>query len=454
VAAARWRRRSWTPLDWTVERHVSHLEGGVVTASAEEIFAELSQEMGAGRVNDPYPVFAERRRTTPVGVGDVMSEFGVPSMAASVGDGRPLFTFYRYSDVVGALRDADTYSNSLINEVFEPFVGRTVLGMDGEEHRIHRGLYLPAFTRRLVEMWQESVMRPVARELAADLAARPEKRANLVEFALRFTVQMIYQIIGLPEDDEIYERFARNALTVNLASMGVRTDPEETKRANERARAAGQDTYETLCEVVRLKRETGADGDDLICRVMRSEFEGTTMTDEQVATFIRSTLTPASETTTRSWLNVMLLLLQRPDVLEELRNDRSLILRAIDEGMRFEPTAVAIGRNTVKDTVVRGVEIPAGSGVTLVMASANRDEEAFENPDVFDIHAVRLKPTLVFGHGPHICPGMNTARMEMRETIDALLDALPHLRLDPDVEPPAVTGLMMRSANPLHVVWG
>ena len=423
--------------------------------TSEDVFAELSEGMGAGLMGDPYPIFAERRRTSPIMVGDIMSEeFGLPAMAASMDGSRPMFTFFRYDDVVAALRDPETFSSSVINEVFEPIVGRTVLGMDGEEHRKRRGLYMPAFTRRLVEMWQERVMRPVARSMVQRVAASPDKRANLVDLALRYPVRMIYQIIGLPPDEELYDEFARGALMVGMASQGLNpADPEENERVRARALAVAQETYEKILEIVCAKRAAGTDGDDLISRLLRVEFEGEHMGDEEVARFIRTLLTPASETTTRSWLNVMTLLLHRPEVLEEVRNDRSLILPAIDEGMRVEPVAVVLGRITTREVEVRGVKIPAKAGITLVTGSANRDEEVFERADEFDLHRESAKATLVFGHGPHLCPGMNTARMEMREAIDALLDELPDLRLDQDAAPPEIRGVMLRSPAALHVTW-
>ncbi len=367
-----------------------------------------------------------------------------------------MYTFFRYDDIHAALRDAETYSSSVINEVMEPVFGRVVLGMDGEEHRKHRGLYTPAFTRRLVDMWQQDVMRPVARTLVEELAAIPEKRVNLVEFALRFPVRMIYQIIGLPDDEKAYDEFALRALIQQLASMGVNhSNPEETALARKRGFEASSATYENMLEVVRLRRAEGADGadgDDLISRLMHAEFEGDRLSDEQVATFIRTLLTPASETTTRSWLNVMALLLERPDVLGELRADRSLILSAVDEGMRLEPVAVVLGRITTREVELRGVQIPAEAGITLVTGSGNRDPETFENPDVYDIHR-QGKTALGFGFGKHVCPGMNPARMEMFEAIDALLDALPNLRLDPDAPAPEIRGMMMRSPEAIHVVW-
>jgi cytochrome P450 len=296
-------------------------------------------------------------------------------------------------------------------------------------------------------------MRPVARDMVSELAAMPEKRANLVDLALRFPVKMIYQVIGLPDDPAAYNAFAYRALVQQLASQGVnRSNPEETASARRRGLEASNETYEQMLEVVKQRRAAHTDGDDLMSRMIRSDFEGKKMSDEQIASFIRILLTPASETTTRSWLNVMTLLLQRPDAMEELWRDRSLILGAIDEGMRYEPVAVVLGRITTREVEVRGVTIPAEAGITLCTGSANHDEDAFEDPDRFDIHR-KGRSGLGFGFGRHVCPGMNSARTEMYEAIDALLDELPNVRLDPDQPEPEIRGMMLRSPAALNVVW-
>ncbi|WP_018636406.1 cytochrome P450 [Parafrankia elaeagni] len=424
-----------------------------MSATISSVFDELSREVGSTLIGDPYPLFAERRRETPVMEGDIMGEFGLPAMAASADGSRPMYTLFRYEDVTAALRDAATFSSRVIMEVMEPLFGRVVLGMDGEEHRLHRGLYAPAFTRRLVESWRQEVMRPVARQMVRGIAATPDKRTNLVDLALAFPVKMIYQVIGLPEDQEAYDAFAYRALVQQLASMGInRSNPEETMNARRRGLEASNVTYEQLLGVVKERRALGSDGDDLMSRMIRSDFEGQRMTDEQIAGFIRVLLTPASETTTRSFLNVTTLLLQRPEVLDQLRQDRSLILPAIDEGMRIEPVAVVIGRITTRQVEVRGVTIPAHAGITLCTGSANRDEDVFEDPEAFNLHR-KFRTGLGFGLGPHLCPGMNAARAEMHETIDALLDEMPNLRLDPDQPAPEIRGMMLRSPAAVHVVW-
>ena len=422
----------------------------------DDVFAEMNEKFDATELGDPFPLFAERRRTTPVMEGDVMAEFGLPSMAQSFDGSRKVFTLFRYDDVAAALRDHEVFSSKVIQEVFTPILGRSVLGMDGEEHRQWRGLYRPGFTRRLVTKWHEEIIRPVARRNAEELVANAEsKSVDLVDYGLRYPVRMIYEILGFPVDDEAaYEEFAVSGMTMLLALAGVNPDdPEQTMRTIQRAAAESQTLYGAIQKVIVKRRADGAEGDDFIGQMLRSEFEGRQLTDDELTVFVRALLPAASETTTRTWLNAMVCLLERPDVLDEVRHNRDLLPAAIDEGVRLEPATPILGRGpTTRDVEMRGVTIPAGSGVTLVTGSANRDENTYENPDEYDIRR-KGPPSLTFGFGPHMCGGMTTAKLEMIEATNALLDLMPNLRLDPAAEKPEIHGVNMRSPLSLRVVW-
>ena len=426
-----------------------------MTSVMDEIYAELSEKFGAASIGDPFALFAERRRTTPVMEGDVMAELGLPSMAQRVDGSRKMFTFFRYDDITAALRDHETFTAKVVEERFFPVLGRTMGGMDGEEHRQFRGLYKPGFTRRLIEKWRQEIIRPVARRNAEQLVANADgKSVDLVDYGLRYPVRMIYEILGFPTDDEAsYEQFASSGLKMLLAIGGTDgSNPEEAQRTIDRAVAESTTLYAAIKEIIVKRRAEGAGGDDLMGHMMRAEFEGRQLTDDELTNFFRSLVPAASETTTRTWLNSLLCLLERPDVLDEVRENRELLPAAMDEGFRLQPATPLLARGATRDVEVRGITIPAGAGITLVTGSANRDENAFENPDEYDIRRTG-PPSLTFGFGMHLCAGLNTARTEMIEATDALLDLLPNLRLDPAAEKPEIRGVNLRGPLSLRVVW-
>jgi cytochrome P450 len=127
--------------------------------------------------------------------------------------------------------------------------------------------------------------------------------------------------------------------------------------------------------------------------------------------------------------------------------------QAIEEGLRWEPPLLQIPRRATRDTVVEGVEIPAGSMVIVNMGSANHDERYWSEPERFDIFRPP-KQHLAFAFGPHMCLGMHLARLETRVVLTKLLDRLPGLRSDPAAEVPSISGVVFRAPTALPVVWG
>lgn len=421
------------------------------SSATPSVFAELSEAFGSGAVDDPYSLFARKRQVSPVMEGDIMLELGAPSFAGA--HQGPVFTLLRHDAVWSALRDHSTFSSGIWLELMEPLMGRNVVGLDGDEHRMWRGLFTQVFTRRALPEWKERIMRPIARELVAQLA--PAGRADLVDFAFRFPLRAIYEVIGFGDDPEAFERFAELALNIVMA-IAADPDPakaEQTQQTFVRAGAAAAEVLELITSVVQRTRAAGATRTDLISHLIHSEFENRTLDDDEIATFVRSLLLAATETTTRQFLNAGAILFTRPDLLAEIRDEpgrREPFLREVE---RYEPTNIALPRVTTRAVEIGGVEIPEGAAVILSIGSANRDEAAYPRPDEFVLDR-QGPPPLTFGFGSHVCPGMNVSRIEMRTMFDVLFEELPGLRPDPDAEPPVIRGVALRGPAALPVVWG
>lgn len=415
------------------------------TNNVGQDFARVSATFG-GAVEDPFPIYCEHRKNAPVMVGDIVTQLGSASFTQTAKP-RPVFTLFRYSDVMTVLKDAKNFTNGFLMETgMAAFMdGFALTAMDGDAHRQARGLLQPCFTPDVLKSWRKDRIEPVIRnEFVAPLATRGA--AELVsDMALMFPIRVIYDLMGFPNEAAAISRFAASALRV-LA--GASPDPAAKKAAMEAAR----ELYDSTLSTVQARRAAGADGDDLICRLIRSSFEGVALTDHQITMFTRMLLPAAAETTTRTFSTLMVLLLERPELLARIRADRSLIPKAIDESIRYEPVATFKVRESQIDTSFQGVEVPKGSLLSLCVASANRDEDVFPGGDKFDIDRPP-RMSFGFGFGPHMCVGLFIAKAEIEVALNAMLDMMPGLRFDPSFPRPVIRGVQLRGPEVVHVIW-
>jgi cytochrome P450 len=315
-----------------------------------------------------------------------------------------------------------------------PVMGRTLLELEGAEHRAGRALVSPSFRTALLDRWRADLVEVVVHELIDRFA--PRGRAELVrEFTFAFPVQVIARIMGLPRQD--YLRFQR--LSIEL--LNVVYDWERGLAASRTLRAYLGDI---LAERRRHSR------DDLVSTLAESEIDGARLTDDEIFAFLLLILPAGVETTYRASGNLLVALLTEPPLLQALRADRGMLRGAFEEALRWEPPITTVVRKAVHDCELGGVAIPAGTHVSVSVAAANRDPARYPDPDRFDPTRKNIGH-LTFGGGPHLCLGMHLARMEAAVAIGALLDRLPDVRLDPTTPPPRVAGVAFRSPAALPV---
>ena len=384
-------------------------------------------------ITDPYPDCAELRRQ-PVAPADINRLFGVADAAmANLPDIYAVMTFDVAQEV---LRDEKRFSSAVYAGITGPVMGRTILEMDQPEHHTYRSLLQQAFSRRAMQRWEGQLVISIVDELIDEFA--DAGRAELVsQLTFPFPVNVIAGLLGLPRTDR--PQFHRWAADL----IGVTEDFES-------ALAASTALRDYLLDFVALRRNTP--GDDLISVLAHASHEGQRLTDEEILAFCRLLLPAGAETTFRSSGNLLFGLLTHTDQLDAVHGDRRLLPQAIEEGLRWECPLLTVVRLVMEDTTLGGVDVPAGAVLIVHLGSANHDERRWDHPERFDIFRPQL-PHLAFAAGAHVCLGMHLARMETRVAINRLLDRLPGLRLDPDVDPPAITGTSMRAPTALPVLW-
>lgn len=343
-------------------------------------------------------------------------------------------TVLGYDECQTVLTHPEMFSSSIYQQIMGPVMGRTLLELEGARHRAGRALVSPSFRSALLERWRTELVEVVVAELIDRFAARG--RAELArEFTFAFPVQVIARIMGLPRRD--YRRFQR--LSIELLNVVYDWDCGIAASAALKAYFG-----EVLAERRRSPR------DDLISMLAETQIDGARLSDDEIFAFLLLILPAGVETTYRASGNLLVALLTEPALWDAVRADRGLVRGAIEEALRWEPPITTVMRIAARDVELGGVDIPAGTHVSVSVASANRDPLRYPDPDRFDPARTNIAH-LTFGGGPHLCLGMHLARMEASVAITALLDRLPDLRLDPAAPPPRVVGMAFRSPAALPV---
>jgi cytochrome P450 len=406
------------------------------SASEDDPFEAFNRAMGSGRVTDPYPDLTNLRRQAPVVTDDIRRLMGLPPEAVVPEDLPPLYTALSFDAVQEVLKDGERFSSSAYAMGMEPVMGRTILQMDEPDHHAYRGLIQQAFTRKEMDRWADTVVVNVVDELIDRFVG--DGHADLVRgLTFPFPVTVIAYILGLPREDlPVFHR-----LGIELISVSV--DPDVGMRASATLR-------EYFLEILADRRRKPAD--DVISILAGAELDGQRLTDEEIVSFLRLLLPAGAETTYRSSSNLLWGLLSHPEQLKAVRDDRSLLPQAIEEGLRWEPPLLMIMRLATRDTEISGVPVPAGALISVGVGAANHDETRWDRPAEFDIFRTP-KPHIAFASGAHMCLGMHLARMETTVVMNRILDRLPGLRLDPDGDAQGITGLTFRAPTSLPVVW-
>src|SRR5262249_32370603 len=193
-----------------------------------------------------------------------------------------------------------------------------------------------------------------------------------------------------------------------------------------------------------IAERRGSDDDDLISRLCRAEIDGERMTDEDIRTFLSLMLLAGGETTDDQLALLMHELVQQPELLQALAEDRDLMDPVLAEGMRWCAISRAIQREAISEIELDGVTIPAGARITLMIASGNHDERRFERAGefIFDRTDNALPRAftgnadhLGFGAGSHVCMGARLAQREMTTALNLVLDNATDIRLAEGYEP-------------------
>ena len=387
---------------------------------------------------DPHPFYERLRAERPV-------------CPVRTPDKRTIWLVTRYEDVAMVLKDerfvkhpknVKTGKRSVRHLWFpkfaRPLFERNMLAMDKPDHTRLRGLINKSFSPRLVDG-----MRSRIDSLTADLLdqVRDRRQFDLIrDYALPIPTTIIAEMLGIPaRDGRKFNRWS-NSLTKAVSNRW-------------RMMRAVPDVWlfsRYIRKFVSLRQANPQD--DLISEMIRAEENGERLDDDELVATAFLLVYAGHETTVNLIGNGVLALLEHPEQMELLRSEPNLIESAVEELLRYgSPVEYATDRFAREDVTIAGVDIPGGASVIPVLASANRDESVFPNPNTLDITREPNKH-LAFGFGPHYCTGAPLARIEAQVAINALLQAAPEFGLN--VAPSELSwrpSLLMRGLESLPI---
>jgi cytochrome P450 len=390
---------------------------------------------GGAYDSDPNVIWAQLREQAPVHPGTVHELSGISEPFMFHGlpyPDRPHFSAFTYEACDAAYRNPELFASSpdAAGADFDaaPDVQNSMLSMGGARHRRYRALVQPSFVPAKAQWWMRNWIEETVHALIDAFAGDGRAELN-VDFCAAIPVLTITGSFGIPVE---------RALDVRAAIRNP------------------QEVLAILAPIVAARREQPQD--DLISVLVQAELtdeDGSkhVLSDPEIYSFALLLLAAGSGTTWKQMGITLTELLQRPEVLARVAADRTLLRPAIEETLRLNPTDPMFSRWVTDDVDFFGVHVPKGSVMHLCIGAASRDPKRWDHPDEWDIDRAP-KASLAFGGGPHICLGMHVARAEMSTGINALLDRLPGLRLDPDAEAPKLVGFYERGATAIPVAFG
>jgi len=335
----------------------------------------------------------------------------------------------RAADVVPLLKDDRTVQvegrdyvalHRIPDGAMARFLRDVLLFANGQDHRAKRGPFARTFSHQAIRASRDGI-RAVARNIVAELP-RGESFDFVERMAARVPAEMIASIIGLPVSEASW-------FAPRIYDMASAVGPIYPIADHDRVETAASEAYAYVEE--HMSARLAAPKDDLLSRLVADWQQTQDLEFGCLVNQVLAIMLGGSDTTRAAFAITVSLLRQRPDDWAALQADRSLVPGAISESMRFEPSVANVPRFTIEALQIGDVMVPAGVLLQLSTMSAMRDPELYSSPDDFVMRRTdHPRLHLVFGQGPHRCIGEMLARLEMEESLNALLDAAPGIRIE------------------------
>jgi cytochrome P450 len=409
-------------------------------AAIEKAPASTYDPFDASFLGDPYALFAQLRVEAPVAYAPAID----------------MWTVTDYEDVDAIFRDPQTFSAAIAQAPLDPIVpeAQAILNgggfrplavmsnLDPPEHARIRSHTSRAFSARRISK-MDAVIRERATAMVDALPASGE--VDLVhEIAFPLPAVTIFKMIGFPDEDlDLLKSWCGNRL---IMTWGRASSEDQERIARQMV------AYFTYCEnFVRVRAEHPAD--DLTSDLLATGLEDGTLTHAEIVSIIYGLSFAGHENITNMISNTVRRLLENRDAWEALvAEPERLMANVVEEALRFDSSNIAWRRVTTRPVTLRGVEIPKGARILMLLGAANHDPAKYPEPERFDIERKDARTHLAFGKGIHYCLGAALTRLELAIVLELLTSRYPGLRLGANREYSYTPNVVFRGPKELPVV--
>ena len=370
----------------------------------------------------PHDLWNELRANDP------LHRFEVPGW-------RPFWAVTKHADIIEISKQPERFTNHprmVINPLeqeieaermrgSDTFMGqmRTIIQMDGEDHRKLRKVAAHAFTPNVLKKLKP-VIDATAKELIDEMAAKGECDF-ITDVANIHPLKIICRILGMPEEDEPLILRLTNEL-FGSADPEFQRDPDRQKRTME----LGMEMFQFFSGIIEDRRANPTD--DLSSVIANAQIDGEPMSPGDTLGYFLITFTAGHETTRGGIGGGLRALIENPEQIETWKADLSIEKQAVNEIIRYVTPVNTMVRTAQLDYEMRGKTIAEGEAIVLFYASANRDEEVFDDPHSFRVDR-KKNPHLGFGIGEHFCIGSNLARLTTGALYSELIPRIQSIEL-------------------------
>tara|TARA_B100000029_G_scaffold491554_1_gene551829 strand:+ start:5341 stop:6585 length:1245 start_codon:yes stop_codon:yes gene_type:complete len=320
----------------------------------------------------------------------------------------------------------------------------TLQRLDPPMHTTYRKLLNKAFTAKRMREIQPYIDKVVNDLIDKFIDGGSCEFVN--EFAVPIPCTIIADQLGVSREYLPKLKAWSDAMLLPASMMATTEEMEE-------AALLEVEAQHYFAEVFEEKRHNPTD--DIISELVNLDFEGARkLTDPELQDLMHQLLTGGNETTTSSISHGMWLLIQHPEQMKKLLNNLELVPNFVEETLRYETPVQSLNRATTEDVEIRGFKIPKANSVMVRYGALNRDEDVFENPEVFDIERENAARHMAFGAGAHHCIGAMLARAEMETAFRCFFSRIKNVELEkPLAEVPHHPSIWLRQLKELPITF-